>query len=443
MYSNDPLIYKSRERQTPWLLIVCCTFFCSVVLITVYSQLKHKGLLELSLGAIEENSWVRLAESHSTPVVRWSAGVEGQVVRMSNNGMFADVRRSNGQTLLCPIHILVEIEPPMNPPQSSDQAGPAFLPHWALIGPPALPPQPPQIGIVPSTQLNWEYWNEIRRDPWYTERTCNGGVNYCNGDHRCTEAYVMFHTRLIHKHAETHGHFSKSFTTKLTSPIHLTADQIQSDFLRYMNLILTSPDAKLILISVFPGHTFVIEQSKRSQFRIYQSWAHAFDLKYWTNHDQTPMQGEICEPGSRIIEQLENPHLSEELTNKGIGDDSLQIFQARMTYGGLRSVSKYSLIDLLRRIAHGFHLQQQIILHGEVSIFPAPNTIDGNYDTKPYLGKNVIDLKGLSQARTFSIEVSILQQATNSFTQLKELFSVSYSNRIPSPLSGDAVRNRQ
>ena len=131
------------------------------------------------------------------------------------------------------------------------------------------------------------------------------------------------------------------------------------------------------------------------------------------------------------------------MLSKGIGDDSLQIFQARMTYGGLRSVSKYSLIDLLRRIAHGFHLQQQIILHGEVSIFPAPNTIDGNYDTKPYLGKNVIDLKGLSQARTFSIEVSILQQATNSFTQLKELFSVSYSNRIPSPLSGDAVRNRQ
>ena len=109
-------------------------------------------------------------------------------------------------------------------------------------------------------------------------------------------------------------HFSQTFTTKLTSPIPVTADQIQSDFLGYMNLILTSSDAKLILISVFPGHTFLIEQSKRSQFRIYQSWTHAFDLKYWTNHDQTPMQGEICEPGSRIIEQLENPRLSEELT---------------------------------------------------------------------------------------------------------------------------------
>ena len=112
------------------------------------------------------------------------------------------------------------------------------------------------------------------------------------------------------------------------------------------------------------------------------------------------------------------------MLSKGIGDDSLQIFQARMTYGGLRSVSKDSLIDLLRRIAHGFHLQQQIILHGEVIIFPAANTIGGNYDTKPYLGKNVIDLKGLSQTRIFSIEVSILQRATNSFTQLKELLSV-------------------
>jgi len=221
--------------------------------------------------------------------------------------------------------------------------------------------------------MNWEYWNEIRHDPWYTERTCNGGVHHCHGDHRCTEAYVMFNTRLIPKHAETHGHLSQTFMTKLTSPIPVSAAQTQSGFLHYMNRIFTSPNAKLFMISVFPGHTFLIEQSKRSQYRIYQSSEQT--ESNWINQDQTPIQGAMCEPGSRIMQQLENPHLSQLLTNRGIGDDSLQISQARMTYGGLRSVTKDNLIDLLRRIAHGFHLQQQAMVHGETSLFPAANTI--------------------------------------------------------------------
>ena len=116
------------------------------------------------------------------------------------------------------------------------------------------------------------------------------------------------------------------------------------------------------------------------------------------------------------------------MLSRGIGDDSLQISQARMTYGGLRSLMKNNLIDLLRRIAHGFHLQQQAMVHGETSLFPAANTIGGNYDTKPYLGKNVIDLKVLSQTRIFSIEISVLQTATEGFLQLKESLDSFYLN---------------
>ena len=97
----------------------------------------------------------------------------------------------------------------------------------------------------------------------------------------------------------TDGILSKTFRNDNGAP----GESLVRQFLSYMVKLLSDPHNRLILISVIPDHTFLIEQNVKA-FRIYQSWESSFDLRYWIDRDVLP--GDLCEPGEKVAKALQN-----------------------------------------------------------------------------------------------------------------------------------------
>lgn len=91
---------------------------------------------------------------------------------------------------------------------------------------------------------------------------------------------------------------SKTFRNDHGSP----GESLVRKFLSFMTKLLSNPNNRLILISVMPDHTFLIEQNG-PLFRIYQSWESSFDLRYWVN--QEVRSDDLCEPGQKVTNALQ------------------------------------------------------------------------------------------------------------------------------------------
>jgi len=217
-------------------------------------------------------------------------------------------------------------------------------------------------------------------------------------------------------HFSLYLHFTYKGTTAHLKHLSLISETFQKQadeyepakerFLEYMTKILDNARERLILVSVIPDHTFLIEQHGE-MFRIYQSWAHSFDLQYWT--DLNVPTSTICEPGMKMKEALQNSQEAPELARAGIQDDKAAIELARAQHGGLKVLRKSTISMLLQAISNGFILEEMRKQSAD-SIFPASRSLSGGANTKPYLGKNVIDLAQLSKAQVpFSIEVSFIE----------------------------------
>lgn len=258
--------------------------------------------------------------------------------------------------------------------------------------------------VVPA-ESTWPYLKKLREDPWYTESGCksaNGVLSMC-GSHKCSEGYFAFHRRITSILQQPI--LSKTFRNENGAP----GESLVRQFLSYMVKLLSDPHNRLILISVIPEHTFLVEQNVKF-FRIYQSWDSSFDLRYWIDRDVLP--GDLCEPGEKVARALQSSDQAQlaELARAGIQDDRISIQEARDRFGGLRDLQQRDIEGLCMAISHGFILEEMRTKRGVGSLFPASMTLSRNADTKPFLGKNVLNLIKLQDGSPFDIEVSFMQE---------------------------------
>jgi len=248
------------------------------------------------------------------------------------------------------------------------------------------------------------YWHYIKNDPWFTDTGCNG--NKCSGGQKCSEAYYMFHRRLapLLKNGVESPHKVETF--------HFGAgrgpdnpEQMREHFLKYTSKLLEDLRMRLILVSVTPEHTFLIEQNF-GQFFIYQSWHNSFDLRYWVNL-KIPTS-EICEPGKRVSDALSNPSMAIQLARLDINDDRESIESARAKYGGFNPVSNTDIHRIFTALTRGFFLNDIRLQNGRDALLPVHALLEDG-DTRPFLGKSAIDVAKMFQGSPFEIEISIMQ----------------------------------
>jgi len=262
---------------------------------------------------------------------------------------------------------------------------------------------------APVAGPTWHYWKKLREDPWYTQGACrstDGQISMCGGENKCSEGYFAFHRRL--KSLFKQKVLSKTFRNDNGSP----GESLVRKFLSFMMKLLSNPNNRLILISVMPDHTFLVEQNGHL-FRIYQSWESSFDLRYWVNQDVQP--DDFCEPGQKVAKalQISDQAQLEELARAGIQDDRASIQDARNQFGGLRDLQQRDIQRLCEAISHGFILEEWRTKRGPGALFPASTTLSRNADTKPFLGKNVLNLMKLQNETPFDIEVSFMQNVAD------------------------------
>ena len=111
----------------------------------------------------------------------------------------------------------------------------------------------------------------------------------------------------------------------------------------------------------------------------------------------------------------------------GIQDDRASIQAARNRFGGLRDLQQDDIEGLCIAISHGFILEEMRTKRGAGALFPASTTLSRNADTKPFLGKNVLNLIKLQDGIPFDIEVSLMQER-NQIRDMALLRRLQFSN---------------
>jgi len=370
--------------------------FAVFFVFTLYKQTQSTSA-ELPVGVIKSGSHVRLRRQ----IDDFPPGFVGKVSLVT--GRMVEIT-AGPFTFVAPFDAVAELSLATS---SAEELTDAFSSMSTNTGPIFPLPHSQPSG---SSEFEWFFWPHIKQDPWYLERKC--AISDCVGDHKCSEGYVTFHRRLVPKFRDSHKLITETFQKQ--------ADEFEpakERFLEYATKLLDNPRERLILVSVMPDHTFLIEQHG-GMFRIYQSWAYSFDLQYWT--DLNVPTSTICEPGKKVKEALKDPQEAPALAQAGIQDDKAAIELARRQHGGLKVLRKSTISMLLQAVSNGFILEEMRRQSAD-SIFPASRSLSGGANTKPYLGKNVIDLIQLSKAQVpFSIEVSFIEDSFEDNTAFYE-----------------------
>jgi len=272
----------------------------------------------------------------------------------------------------------------------------------------------PSTPFEPTPENAWPYWNIIRQDPWLTQQTCMGPLpGYCSlNEHDCENAYVAFFDRIaptLHQHPRT---ILFEYENSEGGD-----DQPEQELLMtYVRTLMQGQASRLYCVKVSTHHTFLIEQYG-SEFRIYQSWTHGFDLKFWTDPN-VPIT-EICEPGHHYEANLQDPSVAWMMARVGIVDDKESIEAARQHYGSLRSVSFADVMQLFEAIAFGFEIEALNRRVGQTSLVPAAQAM--RKDTKRWLGKSAVQISRMLGASEeddidFSIFVAFIETSSTSWS---------------------------
>jgi len=252
-------------------------------------------------------------------------------------------------------------------------------------------------------QHRWPYWEFIRQDIWYTQRTCLGPLpGFCRPyEHHCSHVFPMFFHRLIPTLQQTPHNISFGF-----EGMEFTRDQ--NMFMEFTRRLFGGEASRLYVIDVSTEHTFLIEQYG-NEFRVYQSWKNSFDLQYWTNPEIDISH--MCEPGDnvwRTLHEGDSGYLSH-LERMGIQDDSASIENAKKTYGGLRPIAYVDIMELFLCLSTGFQMESIKQKFGPDALVASAGSFLYSR-SKRILGKSAINLEAMATMNLdFTITITFVE----------------------------------
>jgi len=360
---EDPLLQKNRERNVACFTKSACVFFI-VAIIFSRSIFQSAALNGIAVGMIQAGDFVRVKTSDRL----------GLVTRITD-GEWANVFLLDSSTR--ELRELTRLQ---------------------------------ALELVPSSQEfrqdpehSWPYWEFIKQDIWYTQRTCLGPLpGFCRTyEHHCSHVFPMFFNRLIPTLQQTPHNISFGY-----EGIEFTRDQ--NMFIEFVRKLFGGEASRLYVIDISVEHTFLIEQYG-NEFRIYQSWKNSFDLQYWTNPDISISH--MCEPGDDVWRAMHEggPGLLSHLQRMGIQDDSASIKDAKKTYGGLKSIAYIDIMELFLGLSIGFQMQSMKDKFGADALVVSANMALYSR-TKRILGKSAINLEAMAlKNMDFTISITFIE----------------------------------